>query len=586
MKTRFFALAALALSLAACTQDEQADDNRLPEGEYPVVIRATGLSVEATPQAAPSTRATVDGDWQGVQTVALKMGDAVKEYTVTATDADEYKSATLSRTDDPHYWTSRDPITVSAWWPLDDTDITRMPAVKVAEDQSKLADFQNSDFISAENRTVEFDEPKLTFTHRTARVAIELKPGTGFTSVDGATVSLVSLSADNENPTAIQTYHASGNSYEALTAPQTVAKGEPFIRVELGGGAFYFRPQNDVVLEAGSRYTYTVNVNATGLTLAGCEIDKWDDGGGESGAAEDLGYNYDTNTKTYTVYNADGLLAWNEAAQKDQSINCTLSADINMAGKEWTPIGTDENNSYNGTFDGNGKTITGLTVNQSEKNYAGLFGCLGSDGKVQNLTLENVHISGVFYVGSVVGTNFGTVSGCTASGNITGTESCIGGVVGQNKGTVTGCTVSGNISSNQYTGGVVGENFGTVSACYHATGDVTGNINYVGGVVGWNYYGTVTACYHVNGNVTATYKWVGSVAGYNGGVGSVTACYWNDSPDPGIGYDNGSGQATKVDGTDVTWADAVDAMNSALQSAGSEWRYELTGELPTLKKEE
>ena len=586
MRHRLFipAATALLIALAACTQDELADDNRLPEGEYPVVIRATGLSVEATPQAAPSTRATVDGDWQGVQTVALKMGDAVKEYTVTAST--DFKSATLSRTDDPHYWTSRDPITVSAWWPIDKADITRMPAVKVAEDQSTLAAFQGSDFISAIDRTVEFDDPKLTFTHRTARVAIELKPGTGFTSVDGATVSLVSLSADNENPTDIKTYHASGNSYEALTAPQTVTAGKPFIRVELGGGNFYFRPQNDVVLEAGNRYTYTVNVNATGLTLAGCEIGKWDDGGGEEGAAEDLGYNYDTTTKTYTVYNADGLLAWNEAAQKDKSINCTLSADINMAGKEWTPIGTDDNNSYNGTFDGNGKTITGLTVNQSEKNYAGLFGCLGSDGKVQNLTLENVHISGVFYVGSVVGTNFGTVSGCTASGNITGTKSCIGGVVGWNKGTVTGCTVSGNISSNQYTGGVVGENVGTVSACYHATGDVTGNINYVGGVVGWNYYGTVTACYHVNGNVTATGNWVGSVAGYNGGVGSVTACYWNDSPDPGIGYDNGSGQATKVDGTDVTWADAVDAMNSALQSAGSEWRYELTGELPTLKKEE
>ena len=577
------AATALLIALTACTQDELSSPTGGVEGA-PVVIRATGLSVEATPQAAPSTRATVDGDWQGVQTVALKMGDAVKEYTVTAST--DFKSATLSREDDPHYWTSRDPITVSAWWPLDDTDITRMPAVKVAEDQSKLADFQNSDFISAENQTVKFDDPTLEFTHRTARVAIELKPGTGFTSVDGATVSLVSLSADNENPTAINTYHASGNSYEALTAPQTVAKGEPFIRVKLGGGNFYFRPQNDVVLEAGNRYKYTVKVNATGLTLEGCTIGDWADGGGEEGAAEDLGYNYDTTTKTYTVYNADGLLAWNEAAQKDKSINCTLSADINMAGKEWTPIGTDDNNSYNGTFDGNGKTITGLTVNQSEKNYAGLFGCLGSDGKVQNLTLENVNISGAFYVGSVVGTNFGTVSGCTASGNITGTESCIGGVVGQNKGTVTGCTVSGNISSNQYSGGVVGENFGTVSACYHATGDVTGNINYVGGVVGWNYYGTVTACYHVNGNVTATYKWVGSVAGYNGGVGSVTACYWNDSPDPGIGYDNGSGQATKVDGTDVTWADAVDAMNTALQSAGSEWRYELTGELPTLKKEE
>ena len=279
MRHRLFipAATALLIALTACTQDELADDNRLPEGEYPVVIRATGLSVEATPQAAPSTRATVDGDWQGVQTVALKMGDAVKEYTVTATDADGYKSATLSCESDPHYWTSRDPITVSAWWPIDKADITRMPAVKVAENQSTLAAFQGSDFISAENQTVTFSDPKLTFTHRTARVAIELKPGTGFTSVDGATVSLVSLSTDNENPTAIQTYHASGNSYEALTAPQTVAKGEPFIRVELGGGTFYFRPQNDVVLEAGNRYTYTVKVNATGLTLEGCTIGGWAD---------------------------------------------------------------------------------------------------------------------------------------------------------------------------------------------------------------------------------------------------------------------------------------------------------------------
>ena len=567
----------LLFAATACTQDDLGGGT-LPEGEYPLVIRATGLQAVAT----PASRATVDGDWQGVQTVALSVGGTVKEYDVTASDADGYKTAILSSDTDPFWWTSREDITVSAWWPYG----TTMPDVVVKEDQSTMEGFEGSDFISAEAQTVQFDNPTLEFSHRTARITVHLKPGAGITSVTGADVYVTGLGTDNSNPATIRTYEAGGDTYEALTAPQTVKANTPFIQVDLGGGTYYFRPKSDVVLAAGSRYTYTVKVNATGLTLAGCEIGKWDDGGSESGAAEDLGYNYDTTTKTYTVYNADGLLAWNEAAQKDKSINCTLSADINMAGKEWTPIGTDENNSYNGTFDGNGKTITGLTVNQSEKNYAGLFGCLGSDGKVQNLTLENVHISGVFYVGSVVGTNFGTVSGCTASGNITGTESCIGGVVGQNKGTVTGCTVSGNISSNQYTGGVVGENFGTVSACYHATGDVTGNINYVGGVVGWNYYGTVTACYHVNGNVMATYNWVGSVAGYNGGVGSVTACYWNDSPDPGIGYDNGSGQATKVDGTDVTWADAVDAMNSALQSAGSEWRYELTGELPTLKKEE
>lgn len=340
MRHRLFIPAATALlfALAACTQDELAGDNRLPEGEYPVVIRATGLSVEATPLAASSTRAAVDGDWQGVTSVALKMGDAVKEYTVTAST--DFKSATLSRENDPYYWTSRNPITVSAWWPFDNANITQMPAVKVAEDQSKLADFQNSDFISAENRKVEFNNPTLEFTHRTARVTIELKPGTGFTSVAGATVSLVSLSADNGNPTAIKTYNASGNTYEALTAPQTVAAGKPFIRVELGSGTFYFRPQNNVVLAAGSRYKYTVKVNATGLTLEGCTIGDWADGGGESGEAEDLGYIYDSNTNTYTVYNADGLLAWNKAIQKDESINCTLTADIDLTGKKWTRLDT------------------------------------------------------------------------------------------------------------------------------------------------------------------------------------------------------------------------------------------------------
>lgn len=456
----------LLFAATACTQDELADDNRLPEGEYPVVIRATGLSVEATPQAAPSTRATVDGDWQGVQTVALKMGDAVKEYTVTPTDADGYKSATLSCENDPHYWTSRDPITVSAWWPLDDTDITRMPAVKVAEDQSMLAAFQGSDFISAENQTVTFSDPKLTFTHRTARVAIELKPGTGFTSVDGATVSLVSLSADNGNPTAIKTYHASGNSYEALTAPQTVAKGEPFIRVELGGGNFYFRPQNDVVLEAGNRYTYTVKVNATGLTLEGCTIGGWTDGGGESGTAEDLGY-FIQDDGSYTVYTANGLLAWNEAAQSDLSLNCTLTENINLTGKEWTPVGNSFQ-TYNGTFDGQGYSITGL-------NASSLFGGIGESATVKNLQLVDVKLN--------------ESGGATA------------GIVVNNYGTIMACSMTGEISAYSYTSGIANFNLGTIVACWFS-GTLKENEGY--GIVAFNY-GTITACFW-DGNTTNGYR--------------------------------------------------------------------------------
>ena len=595
MRHRIFIPAATALlfALAACTQDELAGDNRLPEGEYPVVIRATGLSVEATPLAAPSTRASVDGDWHGVTSVALKMGDAVKEYTVTAST--DFKSATLSRENDPYYWTSRDPITVSAWWPFNNADITQMPAVKVAEDQSKLADFQNSDFISAENRKVEFNNPTLEFTHRTARVTIELKPGTGFTSVAGATVSLVSLSADNGNPTAIKTYNASGNTYEALTAPQTVVAGKPFVKVELGGGTFYFRPQNNVVLEAGNRYTYTVKVNATGLTLEGCTIGDWADGGGESGAAE-LGYIYDSNTKTYTVYNADGLLAWNEAAQKDRSINCTLNADIDLTGKGWTPIGTDYDNSYTGTFDGGGHTIMGLTVTTNYQ-YVGLFGRLGEAGTVKNVVMEGVNNHSLGYAGGVVGfSRGGTIENCSVSGSVSGTL-CAGGVVGaQWEASITGCSSSATVKGTRYVGGVAGEtnSDATMAACY-ATGNVTIELGHrdrvdVGGLVGLNAgCNGLLACY-ATGNVTSTGSSAGKV--YIGGLlgghyTTVTACYWKNNHEQGIG-NNKEGiapEATKVDGTGVTWQKAVDAMNHALQNAGSEWRYELNGALPTLRKQ-
>ena len=506
MRHRLFIPAATALlfALAACTQDELADDSRLPEGEYPVVIHATGLSVEATPQAAPSTRASVDGDWQGVTSVALKIGDAVKEYTVTAST--DFKSATLSRENDPYYWTSRDPITVSAWWPFDNADITQMPAVKVAEDQSKLADFQNSDFISAENRKVEFSNPTLEFNHRTARVAIELKPGTGFTSVDGATVSLVSLSADNGNPTAIKTYNASGNTYEALTAPQTVAAGKPFVKVELGGGTFYFRPQNNVVLEAGSRYKYTVKVNATGLTLEGCTIGSWADGGGESGEAEDLGYSIQ-NDGSYTVYNADGLLAWNEAAQKDESINCTLTADIDLTGKDWTRIGTWPG--YSGVFNGQGHRITGLNFSAATTE---LFGLLNLRGVIKNLQLIDV--------------------------NLYGNNGSAAGIVDQNNGQIIACSVTGKISAYGRTCGIADLNYGSITACWF---DGTLKDYESGAIVRFNY-NTITSCYW-GGNAEQ-----GEFRNFGGTV-----------------------DATKVDGVTVKWQTAVDGMNTALTDNDYQW---------------
>ena len=501
MKIRFLALAALALLLGACTQDELADGSRLSKEEYPIVIHATGLSVEAT----PSTRASVDGDWVGVNSVALKIGDAVKEYIVTTSDADGYKSAMLT-SNDPYYWISRNPITVSAWWPLDNTDITQMPVVKVAEDQSKLADFQNSDFIAAENRKVKFDDPTLGFTHRTARVAIELKPGTGFTSVAGATVSLVSLSADNGNPTAIKTYNASGNTYEALTAPQTVAAGKPFVKVELGGGTFYFRPQNNVVLEAGNRYSYTVKVNTTGLTLEGCTIGNWADGGGESGEAEDLGYSIQ-NDGSYMVYNAKGLLAWNKAVQKDESINCTLTADIDLTGKDWTRIGTWPG--YSGVFNGQGHRITGLNFSAATTE---LFGLLNERGVIKNLQLIDV--------------------------NLYGSSGHAAGIVEENNGQIIACSVTGKISAYGRTSSIADLNYGSITACWF-----NGTLEeYESGAIVRHNYAYITSCY-----------WGG-----NAGQGVFSNL-------------GGKVDATKVDGATVKWQTAVDGMNTALTNNDYQW---------------
>ena len=516
--------AVLLLAATACTQDELADGTRLPEGEYPLIINATGLSVEAT----PASRATVDGNWDGVTSVALSLGDETKEYSVTASATDGYKTATLSNNLSPFWWTSRNDITVSAWWPYDPTNISQMPAVVVKADQSTANDFAASDYISAENQTVHFDNPTLEFSHRTARVTINLKPGTGITSVDGATVSLTSLSADNENPTVIKTYKASRNTYEALTALQTVAAGEPFIQVDLNGGTFYFRPQSDVELVANSRYIYTINVNATGLTLAGCTIGEWADGGREEGTAEDLGY-FIQDDGSYAVYTANGLKECAETVQSDPALNIILTADINLTGTEWTPIGMSRG--YSGTFDGQGHTITGLSISPSE-DAAALFHNINGDGKVMNLQLKDVTYSSVTAMGGIAHGNYGTIIACSVTGTLTNTTNNgdVGGIVAANLGNITACWFSGTISGGGRIGGVAGSNTNAGS--------------------------------------------------YNG---KITACYWSGNADQGV-YSNqgGTAEATKVNDND-SWENAINGMNAALTDNACLWTSGIDG-LPVLKK--
>ena len=555
---------ALLLGIAACTQDEAGFLQEGAEGT-PIVFTATGLNPAAT--AIANTRSTVDGDWEGVQSVAVLMDGTVKAYDVTLTTADP-ASATLTSTD-PHYWTNRKDITVTAWWPYTAGETTPS-AVKVKANQSARKDFEGSDLIVADGQTVTYGSPTLRFTHRTARVTIVL---TDYT--EGlASVRLTGLSTENDNPAEITPYDKGSNTYIALIAPQSVAAGTTFITCTFTNGkTFVYKMKNATDWQAGGEYTYTVSL----------------------AAAKDPGYTIESNG-SYTVTSADGLMNIAELVNGGKSdINITLDTDIDLTGKDWTPIGTDYDNSYKGTFDGGGHTITGLTFTTNDE-YAGLFGWLNRAGTVKNVVMEGIQITSNHMfgcTGGVVGYSWGTIENCSVSGSVSGTV-YVGGVVGaQIGGSITGCSSSATVKGTVDVGGVAGQtnSSATLTACY-ATGNVTIEINPAkniagGSLVGMNAGSSLLACY-ATGNVTSTGSSTGKVhiGGFLGNnYTTVTAGYWKNNHEQGIGYNRESTGATKVDGTDVTWQKAVDAMNTALQNAGSEWRYELNGALPTLRKQ-
>ena len=558
---------ALLLGLAACTQDEAGF---LPEGAEgtPIVFTATGLKPAAT--AIAGTRAPVDGNWEGVQSVAVLMDGTVKAYDVTPSTADP-TSATLTSTD-PHYWSNHNDITVTAWWPYTEGETT-LPAVKVKADQSARENFEASDLIVADGQTVTYGSPMLRFTHRTARVTVIL---TDYT--EGlASVRLTGLSTEGGNPAEITLYDKGSNTYTALVAPQSVAAGTTFITCTFTNAkTFVYKMKNAADWQAGGEYTYTVSL----------------------AAAKDPGYTIEGNG-SYTVTSADGLINVAELVNGGKTdINITLGKNIDLTGKGWTPIGTNYEKRYKGTFDGRGHTIKGLTVTTNDQ-FVGLFGYLDRAGTVKNVVMEGIQITSNHVLmsgntGGVVGYSWGTIENCSVSGSVSGTN-CVGGVVGgqQSSGSIIGCSSSATVKGTRHVGGVVGEKWGTMTACY-ATGNVTLEINSPqdlsgGGVVGLNGGSTVLACY-ATGNVNSKGRSTGNV--HIGGLfgdnyTAVTACYWKNNQEQGIGRNQQSTapEATKVDGSVVTWQEAVDAMNTALQNEGSEWRYELNGALPTLRKQ-
>ena len=587
------AAAALLLATAACTKDELADGDRLPEGQYPLEIARITLGVEggeAQPWGAPATRVSENGDGKS------STFDADDKFAVQIDGEGEVGTYTVqddgsAEAETPLYWSDRDEgHTVSAWYPATDGTLD-------LGDQS-----QSLAYLLGATGTGDYLTPvTLTFTHSLAKVRVT---PTGDALGEVQSLQLYTYTqCTYEKGTVVQgsqegwiemkkcEYTENGNAITCWEA--NVVPGYTITKLR-ANGTEERTLSSGITPEAGKFYNITLN--------------------------KDKGYT-DDGQGNYTVTTAEGLKNIAELVNEEwkSDINITLTADINLSGIDWTPIGIDYNHQYTGTFNGGGHTITGLTVTGSDQ-YAGLFGYIGSGGTVKNVVLEGVQITSdnsSGYAGGVAGDSWGTIENCSVSGSVSGTTFA-GGVVGSQRGgsitgcnssatvkgvifaggiagetnsgaSLTGCYATGDVTvendgtNNSHAGGVVGYNGGgTLTACY-ATGSVTGSGSgtiYVGGVTGSNNFGILTACYHAKEDVSGPTGTTGGVAGRNfkgsmSGGGIITACYWGgNGQEQGIGEDQvGTGGTTQV--TDGNWSGAKDAMNAALTAENESWRYQI-----------
>ena len=600
------AAAALLLATAACTKDELADGDRLPEGQYPLEIARITLSVEggeAQPWGTPATRVSENGDgtgsvweWDGSEMIGVQLGDKTTTYTLN-TDHTLLADRQL-------YWTSTAPNQpVTAWYPATDGTLD-------LSDQS-----QSLAYLLGATGTGDYQTPvTLSFTHRLAKVRVTPTADAlgevqslqlyAYTQCTYGKGTVVQSSQEGWIEMKKCEYTENGNAFTCWEA--NVVPGYTITKLMANNDNKERDLSAAITPVAGKFYNITLD--------------------------KDKGYT-DDGQGNYTVTSAEGLKNIAKLVNEEWKlgINITLTADIDLKGIDWTPIGKDDNKAYTGTFDGGGKTITGLTVTGSDQ-YVGLFGCIGEDGKVMNVKLEGVLIESdneMSTVGGIAGWSYGTIENCSVSGSVSGSgkNGLAGGVVGyQNGGFLTGCSSSAKVNAGGIAGGVAGTSGlgATLTACY-ATGDVTlesrgtgtyyaggvvGNNNsstliacyawgsvsgsgsgtiYVGGVTGDNLDGTLTACYHANGTVSGPDGTTGGVAGRNYKAiydPVITACYWgSNSQTQGIGYNQaGTGGTTQV--TDGDWQNAVTQMNAALSGKG--WQYELKdgNSLPALKKEQ
>lgn len=299
IKQRTLCLALLAigfiatLSLTGCSTDD-ATDNRLPPGKYPMTFTTT---VEGLAQ----TRATVDNTWMGTEEVAVMVGNTVKKYNA-ASDG----GLTPANSSNKLYWTNKT-MTVQAWHSAAYSGI-QPTYFTVQRNQNSGATYQQSDVLYT-SQSITFNastSPELTFKHLPVKVIVNLNNGDGVTQteVQNATVSIVNQSLTSgtiaEDGTVAQTAGiaditpkksvtpATGyeQTVQALLVPQQM-QGKKFIKVTIGSGTdertYYYTPtkDTDADLKAGNQYTYDITVKKTGLAVTLSEGPQWGNGGSQ-----------------------------------------------------------------------------------------------------------------------------------------------------------------------------------------------------------------------------------------------------------------------------------------------------------------
>lgn len=543
--SRWMAMTAAALTLGACSQSEEAVE-MLPEGKYPIELTATGLE----PAVTPMTRATVEGDWSNVTTVAVQVDGVVKEYSVDVTGSADKKAAVLKSATDPFYWKSTADIKVSAWWPY---SATKPATVALVTEQDTKEEYEGSDALEAVEQTVQYTAPTLKFTHRTAKVCVNVVSASGAAmAVDGVTVSLGSNVITPYNP-------ADGN-YRCLIPGGTATDANKLsVKITIDGANYVYTHPSAYTFDANKQYTFTLTVKRDGIQLNGCTISDWGEPVEVTGEAKQP--SHEIVDGVWHIYNYEGLKAWADAvkASADGNVSAILENDIEMpapaAGESnWEPAGSDNTSNgryFRGTFDGNGKTIKGLVIidDNSEHNnsydlHQGFFAEL-EYAEVKNLTLKDVKIETVVnYVGGIAGFSSGsTISGCSVTGGITSTHSKIGGIAGGDSGS-------------------------TIYAC--SASCVLKGDNHVGGLCGNIHDGQLIACWaNCTFDVAQVY---GGIAGDRDNH-TVKACYWDGTgAEKGIGY-GGASQEGTTDASRKGWDDAASFMNLALIEAFSDYEY-------------